>query len=81
MALLTFVKDLFDKVPKNLNPNVTGWLVYDEKKALPTPAFVHEFAPFDDFALVPTDHEELFDRVDYSINLDVSMNNLGDGAN
>lgn len=42
---------------------------------------IDEFDPFDDFTLVPTDGEKLFDHVDYSFNLDVSMNNLGDGAN
>ena len=40
-----------------------------------------EFDPFDDFTLVPTDGEELYENVDFSFNLDVAMNNLGDGAN
>ena len=40
-----------------------------------------EFDPFDDFTLVPTDGQGLLDKVDYSFNLDVAMNNLGDGAN
>jgi iron transport multicopper oxidase len=74
-------QDLFDRVPDTLNPNVTGYLVYDEKKDLPTPAFVDEFDPFDDFTLVPSDGKKIFDHVDYSFNLDVKMDNLGDGAN
>ena len=75
------LKDLFDAVPETLNPNVTGWLVYDDAEEIPTPLFVDEFDPFDDFTLVPIDGEELFDKVDFSFNLDVAMNNLGDGAN
>ncbi|KAL8969012.1 MAG: hypothetical protein Q9197_004570 [Variospora fuerteventurae] len=73
--------DLFDVVPENLNPNVTGWLVYDEAAPLPTPAFTESFEPFDDFTLIPYDREPIFDTVDYSFNLDVKMGNLGDGAN
>ncbi|KAI4161255.1 MAG: hypothetical protein LQ342_005047 [Letrouitia transgressa] len=73
--------DLFDTVPDSLNPNVTGWLVYDEKAELPTPAFVDAFDYFDDFTLVPHDKMPLLDEVDYSFNLDVKMDNLGDGAN
>ncbi|KAI9838075.1 MAG: hypothetical protein M1819_006230 [Sarea resinae] len=74
-------EDLFDTVPKTLDPNVTGWLVYDDKAELPKPALLEEFNPFDDFTLVPYDHEELYDHVDYSFNLDVKMDNLGDGIN
>ncbi len=74
-------KDLFDTVPPTLNPNVTGWLVYDRTKDLPKPALLENLDPFDDFSLVPTDGEELYDLVDYSFNLDVKMDNLGDGAN
>ncbi len=74
-------QSLFDKVPDSLNPNVTGWLVYDEVAPKPKPALLDAFSPFDDMALVPEDGEELFDHVDYSFNLDLSMNNLGDGAN
>lgn len=74
-------QDLFDTVPDTLNPNVTGWLTYDASKPLPAAAMIDEFDPFDDFTLVPTDGERLFDHVDYSFNLDVKMDNLGDGAN
>lgn len=74
-------EDLFDAVPENLNPNVTGWLTYDAAQPLPAAAVVNEFDPFDDFTLVPTDGERIYDHVDYSFNLDVKMDNLGDGAN
>ena len=74
-------QDLFDQIPDGLNPNVTGWLVYDEAKSLPEPAPVAEFDPFDDFTLVPHDGLELYDKVDYSFELNFKMDNLGDGAN
>ncbi|KAI4657435.1 uncharacterized protein J4E79_007509 [Alternaria viburni] len=74
-------QDLFDAIPDGLNPNVTGWLVYDDKKDMPAATEISEFEPFDDFALVPHDKEELFDHVDRSITLDLKMDNLDDGAN
>ena len=72
---------LFDKIPKDLNPNVTGWLVYDTTKPLPKPTPLPTFSPFDDFKLVPTDREPLMSQVDYSFNLDVKMDNLANGVN
>ncbi|USP80192.1 multicopper ferroxidase [Curvularia clavata] len=74
-------EDLFDSVPEGLNPNVTGWLVYDDKQPLPEAKSVDSFEPFDDFNLVPWDKEGAYDRVDQSITLDVKMDNLNDGAN
>ncbi|GBF66362.1 iron transport multicopper oxidase [Trichophyton mentagrophytes] len=73
--------DLFDKIPPELNPNVTSWLVYDDKKPLPEPKTIDEFDPLDDFLLKPSDSIALFDHVDHSITLDLKMDNLGDGAN
>ena len=75
------VQTLFDLVPDTLNPNVTGWLVYDDSAPKPKPALVDQFKPFDDFDLVPEDGMKLHDHVDYSFNLDLKMGNLGDGAN
>ncbi|KAI9672072.1 MAG: hypothetical protein M1831_001885 [Alyxoria varia] len=74
-------QDLFDAVPPTLNPNVTGWLVYDDKKSLPDAKFIDEFDEFDDFDLVPYDEEPLLENVDKTVELTVAMNNLGDGAN
>ncbi|KAL8711162.1 MAG: hypothetical protein Q9220_004307 [cf. Caloplaca sp. 1 TL-2023] len=74
-------QDLFDAVPETLNPNVTGWLVYDKNAPLPEPALIDAFDPFDDFTLIPYDRQPLFSKVDYSFNLDMKMDNLGDGAN
>ncbi|KAF1914561.1 Cupredoxin [Ampelomyces quisqualis] len=74
-------QDLFDAVPEGLNPNVTGWLVYDDTKPKPAPKEIEAFEPFDDYNLVPYDKEQLLDRVDHSITLDMKMDNLRDGAN
>lgn len=72
---------MFDTVPEGLDANATGWLVYDEKKELPKAKILETFEPFDDFKLVPEDKIGLYDKVDYSFNLDVKMDVLGDGAN
>ena len=74
-------QDLFDDVPPALNPNVTSWLVYDDKESLPDAKFIDEFDEFDDFDLVPYDEEPLLENVDKTVELTVAMNNLGDGIN
>lgn len=74
-------RDLFDDVPDDLDSNVTGWLVYDAAKPLPSPAPVAVFDELDDFGLVPYDRQPLLEDVDLTITLDVKMDNLGDGAN
>lgn len=73
--------DLFDTIPSDLNWNVTGWLVYNDAADKPTAAIIDEFDPYDDFGLVPTDGLELYEDADYTITLDLTMDNLGDGAN
>ncbi|MCJ1352940.1 MAG: hypothetical protein MMC33_002924 [Icmadophila ericetorum] len=50
---------LFDHVPESLNPNVTGWLVYNPTGPLPNINNLTQFAPYDDYTLVPYDHEPL----------------------
>lgn len=64
-----------------MNYNVTGWLVYDSSAEMPAAAAIDAFAPYDDFNLVPQDGLELYDDADQTITLDLTMNNLGDGAN
>ncbi|KAF2767382.1 FET Ferroxidase [Teratosphaeria nubilosa] len=73
--------DLFDTLPGDLNWNVTGWLVYDQNAAKPAAAEVDSFTPFDDFTLVSQDGLEVYGDADVTITLDLTMNNLGDGAN
>jgi len=68
-------------VPESLNPNVTAWLVYDNKAAKSSAAVLDTFVPFDDYTLIPQDGLELYSNVDYSFDLDLKMDNLGDGAN
>lgn len=73
--------DLFDTIPSSLNWNVTGWLMYDESADFPAMPEMAEFDPFDDFDLVPSDGEGALGTPDYTITLDLTMNNLEDGAN
>lgn len=72
---------MFDTIPDGLNYNVTGHLVYNDTAPKPEATLVDTFNDFDDFTLVPQDGLELFDKVDYTISLDLKMDNLGDGAN
>lgn len=81
MILTDSLQTLFDTIPSTLNWNVTGWLVYDDSADLPAATDVTTFAPYDDFSLVPLDGEELLSEADYTVTLDLTMNNLGDGAN
>ena len=68
-------------MPDTLNPNSTSWLVYNAANPNPEATLLDEFSPFDDFTLIPVDGKPLLDSVDYSFNLDMRMDNLGDGAN
>ncbi|KAH8160132.1 hypothetical protein CIB48_g8116 [Xylaria polymorpha] len=72
---------LFDTLPADLNYNVTGWLAYNDAQPFPAPALVDELDPFDDITLVPWDNQTLFGEPDKTIELDVIMDNLNDGAN
>ncbi|RWA14994.1 hypothetical protein EKO27_g81 [Xylaria grammica] len=72
---------LFDTLPAELNYNVTGWLTYNDTQPFPEPALVDELDPFDDITLIPYDNQTLFGEPDKTIELDVIMDNLGDGAN
>lgn len=74
-------QDLFDTLPDSLNYNVTGWLVYDESADKPAPTDVANFDYFDDYTLVPYDGVEALPDADLTITLDLTMDNLGDGAN
>lgn len=73
---------LFDTFAPDLPINVTGWLMYDDSKDKPAPALLENFDnEFDDYTLVPQDGLELLDHADYSFNLNLTMDNLGNGAN
>lgn len=55
--------------------------MYDDNEPKPSPAVLDVFEPFDDYTLTPEDGLEMYSNVDYSFNLDLKMDNLGDGAN
>lgn len=74
-------RDLFDKVPKALNTNVTSYLVYNKDAKLPDASEIESFNPFDDANLVPTDGEALYEDPAVSYAIEVKMDNLGDGVN
>jgi len=59
LAMLDTTK--FDNLPNYTNPNVTGYLVYDSGKALPSALVVDGFDVIDDFTLTPYDKLPLFD--------------------
>lgn len=68
-------------MPATLNPNVTGWLVYDDDLPLPAVTLLDTFEPYDDVGLVPCDGTELFQNPTQFVTLTLMMNNLGNGAN
>ncbi|PHH81497.1 hypothetical protein CDD82_644 [Ophiocordyceps australis] len=79
----TTLFDGFQDIKDTFNWNVTGWLVYDAAKEKPEPALISEeqLAPFDDMTLEPQDNMELLPDPDRIVELNVAMDNLGDGAN
>lgn len=72
---------LFDTLPASLNYNVTGWLIYDPAAPKPAAATVGDFTPYDDFNLVPVDGLTPFPEPDHTVNLNLTMHPLSDGAN
>ncbi|KAI1360054.1 Cupredoxin [Xylaria arbuscula] len=72
---------LFDTLPEDLNYNVTGWLTYNDNQPFPEPSLVDELDPFDDMTLIPYDNQTIFGEPDKTIELNVIMDNLDDGAN
>jgi iron transport multicopper oxidase len=65
----------YDNVPSYLNPNVTGTLVYDATKPIPSEApMVQSFNPIDDYTLVPYDREAIIRGIPTrSITLDLDF--------
>ncbi|KAL7274854.1 hypothetical protein RUND412_002215 [Rhizina undulata] len=75
-------QSLFDVVPTKINPNVTGWLVYNSTQPNPNPTPVSTFDnALDDILLVSEDGLALFGDPDYTIVLTMSFADLGNGAN
>ena len=77
--------DMLDLIPDDLELNGTNYIVYDEKKfeeEKPKPYLLDSIDDFfDDFYLKPLSKEKLLDDADYTITIDVQMDNLNDGVN
>ena len=77
----SFDLNMFDSVPGYLNPNVTGYLVYDEYQPLPAePPTLSSFNAIDDFTLVPYDQQALLGNPDQTITLNMDFTVI-DGQN
>ncbi|BFZ56205.1 hypothetical protein PYCC9005_003247 [Savitreella phatthalungensis] len=71
---------MFDTVPAALNNNVTGYLVYDKSKSLPTPKIRQEYDDADDFNFEPV--VELAPiKADTFLDRNFTFDNLADGIN
>lgn len=55
--------------------------MYDDKKPLPKATILDKFDPVDDMKLVPYDEKKRLGEPNHTVELDVIMDNLGDGAN
>ena len=76
--------DMLDTQPKDLELNGTNTIMYNEELGEAesydlTQDELDDF--FDDFYLVPLNKEKLYDDADYTVTVQVQMDNLGDGVN
>lgn len=76
-----FDDTMLDVVPSDLQLNATSYMVYNSTTSLPSENYVDELDFLDDFYLVPYNKTELFDEPDYTITVDVAMDNLINGVN
>lgn len=75
---------MLDVIPKDLILNATSTLSYSEGNGKAEEAFVPsiEYGSYlDDFYLIPYDKVELFPDADYTLTIDVIMDNLLNGVN
>ncbi|RCK57686.1 Iron transport multicopper oxidase FET3 [Candida viswanathii] len=73
---------MLDTVPHDLQVNGTNYIVYNEDADLPGENYVDSIDEFlDDFYLKPLSNTTLYDDPDYTITVDLKMDNLGDGIN
>ncbi|CAK9440231.1 uncharacterized protein LODBEIA_P43310 [Lodderomyces beijingensis] len=77
--------DMLDVIPDELELNGTNYIVYNQDKfqqEKPQPYLLDSIDDFlDDFYLKPLSKEKLLDDADYTITIDVQMDNLGNGVN
>lgn len=77
-----FDDTMLDKIPNGLELNATSFLVYNTDAAMPEQNYVDSIDDYlDDFYLVPYNKQELLGDPDYTITLDVMMDNLISGVN
>ena len=65
----SFDLNMFNYLPSYLNPNVTGYLVYNNKVKLPPPLTLTTFNPIDDFTIQPENQQRLFPQPDKTVTL------------
>ncbi|RCK57687.1 Iron transport multicopper oxidase FET3 [Candida viswanathii] len=82
-AFMNKVDDtMLDTVPDDLQLNGTNYIVYNEDADMSDQYYVDSIDDYlDDFYLKPLSKTTLFDDPDYTITVDVQMDNLGDGIN
>ena len=74
--------DMLDVIPDELELNGTNYIEYNSKADKPEPYLLDSIDDyFDDFYLKPLSKEKLLDDADYTITVDVQMDNLGNGVN
>lgn len=77
-----FDEDMLDVTPSDLLLNNTNFIIYDDDADKPEQYMIDSLDDFfDDFYLHPSNNETLFDDADYTITVDVAMDNLGNGVN
>jgi iron transport multicopper oxidase len=72
---------LMGTIPKDLELNSTNYIIYDDDKMKPEQYIVNELNFLNDFYLKPLSKTKLFDCVDQTITLDVTMGLLSNGIN
>lgn len=76
--------DMLDAVPSDLKLNQTNWLEYNANAPHPQAVIPvndsTKLYPFDDMSLIPYDRMPLLPEPDLTINVTVTMEQLGDGT-
>ncbi|KAG2731446.1 hypothetical protein G9P44_005862 [Scheffersomyces stipitis] len=77
--------DMLDVIPSDLILNSTNYIVYNQtafEEEAPSEYFLDSIDDyFDDFYLRPLNNATLLDDPDYTVTVDVVMDNLGNGVN
>jgi iron transport multicopper oxidase len=67
---------LYDEVPSYVQPNVTGYLIYNTSAPLPPQHIIPDRNFLDDFSLYPYDHQPLFTNPVHRITLNITFATL-----